>query len=349
MAKKNSLKDIAEAAGVSVALVSYVLNNKEKEARINVDTAKKVKEIAEKMNYQPNQVAKSLKSGKSFAIGLIVADISNPFFGQLAKTIEEESNRRGYTVIVGSSDEDLEKFKRLIDTLVNRQIDGFIIAPVEGSEEQLKYLEKTGVPFVLIDRFFKNLETCYVVIDNFNAMYQVTESILKQKHDAKIGYVCYENNLQHTEDRQRGFIQAFKNRGRKDFDEFICKVKYNDPEKFNDSFTQLINRSSGIDTVLFSTNTLSIMGLKVLSRLNIKIPEELSVFCFDQSDSYDLFYCPISYVHQPLDKIGAEAVKILFDKMFHKADFLQQIVLEADIVTKQSSVFYKRKAEENLD
>ena len=84
MARKISLKDIAEAAGVSVALVSYVLNDKEKEARINADTAKKIKEIAKKMNYQPNQVAKSLKSGKSLAIGLIVADISNPFFGQMS-------------------------------------------------------------------------------------------------------------------------------------------------------------------------------------------------------------------------------------------------------------------------
>lgn len=343
MARKISLKDIAEAAGVSVALVSYVLNDKEKEARINADTAKKIKEIAKKMNYQPNQVAKSLKSGKSLAIGLIVADISNPFFGQLAKTIEEESNRRGYTVIVGSSDEDLEKFKRLIDTLINRQIDGFIIAPVEGAEQQLKYLENTGIPFVLIDRFFKDLETCYVVIDNFDAMYRVTENILQQKKEAKIGYVCYENSLQHTEDRLRGFIQAFKDQGREDYQEFICKVEYNNPVKFNDSFTELINRLPGIDTVLFSTNTLSIMGLKVLSRLNIKIPEELSVFCFDQSDSYDLFYCPISYVHQPLDQIGYEAVEILFNKMFHNTHTIQQVVLEADIIIKKSSSFKEFK------
>src|SRR5690625_77075 len=106
MKKKVLIKDIAAAADVSSALVSYVLNNKAEEARVSAQTAERIRKIAKEMNYQPNQVAKSLKSGKSFSIGLIVTDISNPFFGRLAKTIEEESNRRGYTVIVGSSEED---------------------------------------------------------------------------------------------------------------------------------------------------------------------------------------------------------------------------------------------------
>src|SRR5699024_3399462 len=105
MVKKTSLRDIAGAVGVSTALVSYVLNNKEKEARVNHETAEKIRKVARKMNYQPNQVAKSLRSGKSLVIGLIVADISNPFFGHLARTIEDESLKKGYSVFFVSSDE----------------------------------------------------------------------------------------------------------------------------------------------------------------------------------------------------------------------------------------------------
>ncbi|MBK7097783.1 MAG: LacI family DNA-binding transcriptional regulator [Sphingobacteriales bacterium] len=110
MSKKASIKDIAEAVGVSTALPSIcVLNNREREARVSPETAKKVRKTAKRLNYQPNQVAKTLKSGRSLAIGLIVADISNPFFGHLARTIEDRSEKAGYTVIFASSDEMLSR------------------------------------------------------------------------------------------------------------------------------------------------------------------------------------------------------------------------------------------------
>ncbi len=103
--KRVSMKDIAEAAGVSTALVSYVLNGKEKESRVGEEMAKKIKVIARELNYQPNHVAKSLRSGKTHTIGLIIADISNPFFANIARVVEDEAKRSGYTVIIGSCDE----------------------------------------------------------------------------------------------------------------------------------------------------------------------------------------------------------------------------------------------------
>src|SRR5690606_5499858 len=130
---------------------------------------------AAELNYQPNQIAKSLKSGKSFTIGLIVADISNPFFANIARTIEDEAKKDNYTVIFGSSDENAEKSKDLIDVLVKRQVDGFIIAPTENSETQIEYLIKANIPFVLIDRYFPGIESNYVVTDNHQAAYDATK------------------------------------------------------------------------------------------------------------------------------------------------------------------------------
>src|SRR5690606_11324084 len=134
MKKRVSIKNIAEAAGVSTALVSYVLNNKEKEARVGKEIAIKIREIAKELGYQPNQRAKSLKSGLSYIIGLIVADISNPYFANIARTVEDEAKKNNYTVIFGSSDENAEKSRDLIDVLINRQVDGFIIAPTDDFE-----------------------------------------------------------------------------------------------------------------------------------------------------------------------------------------------------------------------
>lgn len=335
MNKKVSLRDIAEAVGVSTALVSYVLNNKEEEARVSKDTAQRIRDMAKKMNYQPNQIAKSLKSGKSQTIGLLVADISNPFFGNLARAIEDEAKKRGYTVLFGSSDENLEKSQRLIDTFINRQIDGFIIAPAEGTAFQLENLKAAHIPFVLIDRYFKGLETSYIVIDNFKATYQATQQLLLQGHD-KIAYVCYKNKLQHTEDRYYGYVQALRDGGKEEDRNLVCQIEFNNPADFREKFIDLLHPDRGVEGILFSTNTLSIMGLKIINELDFAIPEEIAVFCFDQSESYDLFYCPISYVKQPLGEIGKEAVRVLLEQLHGKKIGEQKVMLDVEIIARKS-------------
>lgn len=335
MSKKISLKDIAEAVGVSTALVSYVLNDKDEKTRVNKDTARRIREMAKEMNYQPNQIAKSLKSGRSQAIGLLVADISNPFFGNLARAIEDEAKKHGYSVLFGSSDEDLENSQRLIDTFVNRQIDGFIIAPAEGTVSQLEYLKSANIPFVLIDRYFKDLESSYVVIDNFDATYQATRQLLKQGH-TKIAYVCYQNQLQHTADRYSGYVSALRDHGLSEDSNMICEVEFNNSVYFRQKFIELLHPERGVEAILFSTNTLSITGLKIIHELNKVIPDDLAVFCFDESESYDLFYCPISYVKQPLSRIGKEAVRVLLEQLRGKSSAEQKVMLEVEIVARKS-------------
>ncbi len=329
MKKKVLIKDIAEAAGVSSALVSYVLNNKAEEARVSAKTAKRISKIAKEMHYQPNQVAKSLKSGKSFSIGLIVTDISNPFFGRLARLIENESNKAGYTVLFGSSDENAERSRQLIDTLVNRQIDGIIIVPAEGSENQLKYLQEINIPFVLLDRYFEDIESSYVVIDNFKATYQATKLLVNRGYE-NIGFVQYDHELKHTMDRFLGYKKALEEEKKYKKGKFVCKVGYDDYASFKKEFKILIDK--GVEAILFSTNTLSIRGLKTLKKEKIKVPEEVDVFCFDQNVSYDLFYYPIDYVKQPLDLIAHEAVRLLLGKVYKEKDYLEKIVLNPEII-----------------
>ena len=158
MAKKVSLKDIAKEVGVSTALVSYVLNNL-KEGRISKEIALKIREVAQRLNYRPNQIAKSLKTSKTFTIGLIVADIANPFSSTLARIVEDEANKFNYTVIFGSSDENNQKSAKVIDTLLNRQVDGLIISPPADSESQMIELQNQDIPFVLLDRYFPSVKT----------------------------------------------------------------------------------------------------------------------------------------------------------------------------------------------
>ena len=148
MIKKTSLKDIAAKLGVSAALVSYVLNNK-KEGRIKKSVAEKIRKTAIELNYRTNQIAKSLKTNKTFTIGLIVADISNPFSSNLARIIEDEADKNNYTVLFGSSDENQLRSDKLIDTFLNRQVDGLIIHPGENYASKVILLSKKNITFWL--------------------------------------------------------------------------------------------------------------------------------------------------------------------------------------------------------
>ena len=182
--KKVSLKDIAEAAGVSTALVSFVLNGKKKEYRVGEETAKRILKIAQEMNYQPNIAAKSLRSGRTKTIGVVVSDISNPFFSQLARILEDEATKRGYTVLFGSSDEDTEKMDRVVSNLINKGVDGLIIVPCENSEKSIGSLVDNNVPIVLFDRYFPEINVSYVALNNCNATYIATKYLLDSGYKA---------------------------------------------------------------------------------------------------------------------------------------------------------------------
>lgn len=336
MSKKVSLKDIAKEVGVSTALVSYVLNNKEKEARVGKDIAEVIRKKAAELHYQPNQLAKSLKSGKSFTIGLIVADISNPFFANIARTIEDEAKRNNYTVIFGSSDENAEKSLDLIEVLVKRQVDGFIIAPTEGSEEQINYLKRSNIPFVLIDRYFPSIQTNYVATDNFQAAEQATKHLIANGFK-RIAMIAYKSNLIHMRERINGYLAAIKESGT--LKPILHEVNYSSAAlDVQEKIGKILAAKQPVDALLFATNTLSIYGLKYLNNKRLKVPEDVAVVCFDESDAFDFFYCPLTYVKQPLVDVAGQAVKILINRINHSPqETEEQLLLQSNLVVRNSS------------
>ena len=208
MQKGVSLKDIAQKVGVSTALVSYVLNNT-RENRTNKNTAQKIRDAAIQLNYKVNQVAKSLKTNKTSTIGLIVSDISNPFSASLARIIENESEKYNYTTIFGSSDEDINKFEKLVNTFINRKVDGLIISPPSKSESLIKNLLQQGIPFVLLDRHFPEIKTSYISLDNYTASFEAVQHLIDTGRKS-IGMITYQSDLFHLQERKKGYTAALK-------------------------------------------------------------------------------------------------------------------------------------------
>ena len=335
MQRRASMKDIANKVGVSIALVSYVLNGQEKEKRVGAEVVRKIREAAEELNYQPNQIARSLRMKSTKTIGLVVADIANPFFGHLARIIENEANNFGYTVIFGSSDEDDFKSESVINTLLNRQVDGFIIVPTEGSREQIRSLVKKKVPLVLIDRYFSELNTNHVVLDNFQATYEATSHLIKEGY-IDIAMVAYKNSLIHMKERIRGYKEAM---AANKLSERIKVIEINYAlynEEFSELFNELDIETQNRSAFIFATNALSLSGLYCINKKCLKIPEDFAFIGFDGGESFDLFNPPLSYVKQPLEEMGKESFGILMNAI-SGSNKITQIMLSPSLIIRGSS------------
>jgi LacI family transcriptional regulator len=337
MNKKVSLKDVARHVGVSIALVSYVINHKEKEARVGDEMVMKIRKAVIELNYQPNLIAKSLKSGKTNTIGLIVADISNPFFSNIARIIEDEARKEGYIVIIGSSDENAEKSQDLINVFFNRQVDAFIIAPAENTELQITELQKKNTPVVLIDRYFPKVKTDNVHIDNFRAAYRAVEH-LAINGNKRIAMMGYDTSLSHIQERKNGYKAALKDKGIRFRSEWFKDISYHNIEKeVAIAVKELLALVPKINAIFFATNTLAVEGLKIIYKSGIRVPEDLAIIAFDESDAFDFFYSPLSYISQPLAEMGKKAVELAIEKIRNSDAKYATIIVKEKLVIRKSS------------
>jgi len=335
MERPVSIKDIARHLEVSTALVSYVLNNKA--GRVSAEMAEKVRQAATELNYRPNLIARSLQSGKTNTLGLIVADISNPFFSHIARIIEDEAKKSGYTVIFGSNDESIEKSQSLLDALLNRQVDALIIAPAEFTEEQLRALQKKNIPFVLIDRYFKDIQANCVRIDNYRAAYTAVDHLIKTG-GKRIAMLAYDTGMQHIAERIGGYKDALKDNGIIFQEPWLVRASYQHlEEEAAAGMQQLLAPRPAVDGFFFATNSLAIQGIRQIMRLKIKVPDELSVISFDEADAFDFFYAPITFVRQSMEDIGRQAVQLALESIAKRHAAPREVVVEASLIVREST------------
>ncbi len=333
--KKAILKDIAQEVGVSTALVSYVLNDLEEEKRVGKEIAKKIRSTAKKLNYRPNQIAKSLKMSKTHTIGLVVASFNYRFTNGIIGSIEAEAKKNNYTVLLGSSEEDSKNFKELINALISRQVDGLILLPVENSQAEIKYLKKHHLPFVLIDRIFPEIETNLIALDNFKAAYQSIAHIIKTGHK-RIGFINLKNSMYHLHERNRGYRQAMKDHKLSVKSGWHKEVREkNLKEDLHNAISEMVNEPLSCDAIFFATEYLTIDGLKLINAMGITVPKGLAIMSFDESEAFELFYCPITHARQPLEEMGKAAMNTLIEVM-NDRKVCKQIYLESDLIIRKS-------------
>lgn len=332
-----SLKDVADYLGVSRTLVSAVLNGKAKQYRISEETASKVLQAAKDLQYSPNLVAKGLRTGNSQLIGLIVTDISNPFYSTIARIIENKADESNYEVIFGSSDENLEKTKQLIEVMLDKGVAGLIIVPCEGSQEIIADLHQRNIPVVLIDRYFPELDVSYSCLNNYNATKLATTHLINQGYK-KIALTAYKSQLSNIKDRISGYKETMSKNSLRAFINVKSVDILNPMTEMERTLDILINKKN-YEAVIFITNALLVSGLRILKKMNKIIPDDVAIVGFYGSELFDLYYSPITYIKQPIEMITEEAVNILIDKIqYGENSRFSKTFIEPELIVQESSI-----------
>ena len=313
--KKVTIRDVAREAGVSVTLVSFVMNAKMgKDGRldcpVNPDTAERVLQVAKRLGYRRNNAAASLRSGRSHSIAVIVSDIANPFFAEICRNIENIAYKAGYTVIFASSEENPQKLAHLVETMVGYNVEGLIVAPCLGGEPALARALSIGIPTVLIDRNMLGEEFGRVLVDNVDAGKMATKYLIHQGF-GKIEMFTYKSGVTSLTDRESGYTMAMEEAGLKD-DVRIHKIEYETEAAKKDVievFRDAVRR--GTEAFILPTKRIAMYGFNALNVLGLNMPKDFSFVCFDESDVYELNKPVVPHIIQPLAEIATKSFDLL--------------------------------------
>ena len=313
--KKVTIRDVAREAGVSVTLVSFVMNAKMgKDGRldcpVNPDTAERVLQVAKRLGYRRNNAAASLRSGRSHSIAVIVSDIANPFFAEICRNIENIAYKAGYTVIFASSEESPQKLAHLVETMVGYNVEGLIVAPCLGGEPALARALSIGIPTVLIDRNMPGEEFGRVLVDNVDAGKMATKYLIHQGF-GKIEMFTYKSGVTSLTDRESGYAAAMEEAGLKD-EVRIHKIEY-EAEAAKKDVIDVIRDAArrGVEAFILPTKRIAMYGFNALNVLGLNMPKDFSFVCFDESDIYELNKPVVPHIIQPVAEIASKSFDML--------------------------------------
>ena len=329
---KITIRDVAREAGVSISLVSLVMNAKRDaegnlDCNVNKDTARRIAEVAKRLGYRPNKAAASLRSGRFYTIGMVTSDIANQFFADIARYIENIAHNYNYTVLFGSSDENAEKLDNIVDTFIGNGVEGLIVAPCSGSEEVLRKALDAGIPTVLLDRDIAGLDVGRVMLDNERAGRMGVEHLYENGY-RRIEMISYTLGISSLSERERGYCEAMRRYGLEGYSQIHYTVYGHAQEDTVRIFEDAVRR--GVEAFLLPTNTLALLGLQALNALNLSAPEDLALVGFDESEIFSLYKPSVTYITQSTRRLGEQSFEMR--RMIAGDDDCRSVVIEPELI-----------------
>jgi LacI family transcriptional regulator len=320
-----SLKEIKGLTGFSYSTISRVINGKAEEFRISEETVRVILDAAQKLNYRPNILARSLRLRKTMTIGLIVSDIQNPFFGELASRIERLLRQHGYSTILCNTNEIPENEEFYLQILVDRQVDGIIIAPIHT--EEWDYLEslRKETSVILIDRIFYSTDLPWVTSENTRAAEALVNELLKLGH-RRIAFLGGTPETYISGVRYNGYKKALEN-GSVKIDKRLVFFKGYSAEAGEEMMEKLLERGIEFDAVFCVNNMVFFGAMKVVHEYERRHDREIMMSAFDIGRYSSMFKRPLISANQDLGEISTAAVDLLLDRINDRPRRQNQIIM----------------------
>ena len=329
-----TIYDIAKKANCSAMTVSRVINNT---GRISEETRRRVQDIMKEMNYVPNSMARSLVVQETRLLSLLITDITNPFYTTLARGAEDAARRLGYRLLLANSDESVEKEKDYIDTVISARVDGVLFAPAgDRSLPNLKRLRKQNIPIVLLDREVPGVECDQVLGDSKEGARLLTEHLIGLGH-RRIALLNGSSSVSTARLRLSGYLEALKLHGLPFADDYVAEADYRKVEM--EGLLERMFRGREAPTALFAANNFLALGaIRALQKRGLKVPEDLSVVCFDELEAGFVLDPFMTVVAQPAYDFGFMGIQMLVDRIQDKGpEGWRRIILPATLHTRKST------------
>lgn len=313
-ANKASLKTLAERAGVSTATASWVLSGQGRSRGISTETCEKVMKMAKELGYRPNRLAQGLSTGKSHTIGVVMSSLADPFYGGLALALIDEAEKRGYSVMMATSESDSAKEINAIKIFIENQMDGILVTPCLASKQALCEFVNEGVNLVMIDRGIKEVAAPSVVMNNRESARTLVAGLIA-KGCRKIAVFTTSHHLENMQERYRGYCDALEEAGLPVDEHLLCDFSSGaDVEERNRKIDELLESEPDLDGIFFTTHVL------VLSTYSHFIDLGRDTFrgehwaCIHSTDDFKLLLPGISIAQIPISDMGKKSVEMLLEQ-----------------------------------
>lgn len=314
---KITIKDLAKDLNVSKTTVSFVLSGNGPSMGISAKTQERIIQYAKEKGYQPNLLAKSLYSGKSHTLGVVVPSIGDMFYAELVKECEIEAQKHGYILTICSSERDVEQEARMIRMLKTKQVDGLILAVTEYCEKELEFMLKEDFPFVLVDRYSPNLKTNNVVIDDLETSYVLVNKLIA-KGKNKIALITPGTHVTTVNLRNEGYLKALRDANISFDENLYCEVNRNNyTNDIKIALDNLLENNPDVDGFYFTTHYLALETILYFFRKKINI-DQFGLACIHRNPLFSTLAPNMDVAEIPLDEMGRQAVNILLNDMSNK-------------------------------
>jgi LacI family transcriptional regulator len=329
-----TLIDIARKTGFSVSTVSRVLHDQSRKYKISEGTRTAIRRVAEELGYTPNKLARGLRLNKTHQIGVIVPDVSNPFFAMMVKSVSKGARKAGYSIIVSDSDEESNIEEESLRALLENRVDGLLIAAVGQEYSHIRDLKATRIPLVMVDRWSGDLDFDAISVDNFKGASLATEHLLREGH-RKIALIQGRRGTNANEGRLLGYMKAMNDAGVDVPSRYIVGDDFGTLNGYIE--TKSLLQLKEPPTAIFAAGDLIALGvLQALKEESVVIPKNISLVTFDDPSFSSYLSPPLTAVEQPVEKMGEMAVQLLIRRMRDPDAEIKQVLLEPRLIVRES-------------